>query len=166
MIKWMRQFWISSALDRAQPRSPARGQGGVQSKEGLDFAQELELVHGLLKTQRPMEAAPPAGLHAAIMQRVRGSVHEEPAADWIRAWLKPATVSALVAALGGFLLLHKFSGSPVPEPSLTSAATALDLGENAAQALPSALVAPLASELQNVNRDLQNTARFLLSSVP
>lgn len=166
MITWLRKFWISSSLDSAGTRPPSRQQGAVGSKEVGDFQQTVEVLDGLLKRQRPVEAAPPAGLHAAIMQRVRSSAQERDGVDWIRAWLRPATAVVLLVALGGFWRLHRFSGPPLPEPRLTAATAALDLGENAAQELPSSLVAPLASELQNVNRDLQNTARFLLSSVP
>jgi hypothetical protein len=35
-----------------------------------------------------------------------------------------------------------------------------------ARAMPSAVVNPLADELKNINRDLDNTAQFLLASLP
>jgi hypothetical protein len=35
-----------------------------------------------------------------------------------------------------------------------------------ARAVPSAVVAPLTDELQKLNQDLNNTAQFLLASLP
>jgi hypothetical protein len=44
--------------------------------------------------------------------------------------------------------------------------TALQVGGEMARAVPSAVVNPLADELNNLNRDLDNTAQFLLASLP
>ena len=50
--------------------------------------------------------------------------------------------------------------------SLAAATTALDLGGEMARAVPSAVVSPLSNELERLNRDLNNTAQFVLASLP
>jgi len=42
----------------------------------------------------------------------------------------------------------------------------LEVGGEMARAAPSAVVTPLADELKNINRDLDNAAQFLLASLP
>ena len=49
---------------------------------------------------------------------------------------------------------------------LSAATTVLQVGGEMARAVPSAVVNPLADELKNINRDLDNTAQFLLASLP
>jgi hypothetical protein len=40
------------------------------------------------------------------------------------------------------------------------------MGGQVARAVPTAVVSPLADELEKVNRDLNSTAQFLLASLP
>jgi hypothetical protein len=49
---------------------------------------------------------------------------------------------------------------------LATANNALELSEQITQTMPAAVMAPLSDEWQGLNRDLQNTAQFLLASLP
>jgi hypothetical protein len=80
-----------------------------------------------------------------------------------RRWL---AASALVLALcfGVWRLANRPAGAgQVP---LAAAGTALDFSEQVAQDMPARVVAPLSDEWQRVNQDLENTAEFLLASLP
>jgi hypothetical protein len=51
-------------------------------------------------------------------------------------------------------------------PSLTIAATALEQGHDIAQKSPEVVLAPLAQEMSNLDRDFQNAVAFLAASIP
>ena len=57
-------------------------------------------------------------------------------------------------------------GSDSASQSLAAAQSALEMGGQMARAMPAAMVSPLTDELNRVNRDLTNTANFLLASLP
>jgi hypothetical protein len=81
-------------------------------------------------------------------------------------WL-PVPVAALLALM---VVWHAARGParlPVQDAQpLAVATTALQVSGEMARAVPSAVVSPLADELKKLNLDLDNTAQFLLASLP
>lgn len=107
-------------------------------------------------------------MHRLIMRAVaRG---ERPSAAWHGpAWLRWLAVPAV--AVVAFLLVWYCVGGPARPPtpernSLAAAASALEISGRIAQAIPSAVVAPLSDELERLSCDLDNTAKYLLASLP
>jgi len=81
-------------------------------------------------------------------------------------WL-PVPVVAAVALMVVWYAGRSPVGLPVQDPQpLAVATTALEVGGEMARSAPSAVVTPLADELKNINRDLDNAAQFLLASLP
>jgi hypothetical protein len=81
-------------------------------------------------------------------------------------WVAAPLVAAVV-----LVVIWQGLRGPIAPPSkgtqsLAAATTALEMGGQLAQAAPSAVVAPLSDELARLNRDLDNTARFILASLP
>ncbi len=167
MKSWFARFEISAALDRdPRPRGspPPRIHG---SDELRRFAGELAALDRDLKATAPKPGAP-ASLHRSIMRAVRAADHPREAARervFLRWLIAPAAaVIALLVAWQAVRGPGQPSG-PKPPP-LAAAANALEMGGQLVQAVPSAVVAPLANELELLNQDLDNTARFLLASLP
>ena len=120
-----------------------------------------------LKQTVPRPETPPS-LHRSIMQAVRAANRPAPAPRELAVlrWLPVPALAVLV-----LLAVWWVARGPVKPPvhdtqSLAAATTALDLGGQMAQAVPSAVVTPLSNELERLNRDLNNTAQFLLASLP
>ena len=120
-----------------------------------------------LKASAPQPQAP-ASVHRSIMRAVQAAERPAPAQPrlaWLR-WLAAPAV-ALVALL---VVWQSVRGPVTPvaqaEPSLAAAVSALEIGGQMTLAVPSAMVAPLTEELQRLNRDLDNTTKFLLASLP
>lgn len=168
MRSWFTKFRISAAMDGGQkPAAGAQRRISV-SDELRGFEQEMTALDRALKQTAPKPQAPPS-LHGSIMRAVRAAEH--PVAEarggltFLR-WL-PVPVVAVLALL---VVWHVTRG-PVRVPmqdtqSLTVATTALEMGSQMAHAMPSAVVSPLADELEKVNRDLNSTAQFILASLP
>ncbi len=167
MKSWFARFEISAALDR-DPRPP--GSPPVRSR-GSDklrrFAGELAALDRDLRATAP-KAEAPASLHRSIMRAVRAADppgEAEGAPGFLRWLIAPA---AAVIALLVVWQSVRGPGQPSPPkpPPLAAAANALEMGGQMVQAVPSAVVAPLADELERLNQDLDNTAQFLLASLP
>jgi hypothetical protein len=138
------------------------------SEQPGDSEQELTAFEQALKETAPKLSAPPS-LHGSIMRAVRAA--ERPAAapqglSFLK-WL-PAPALVALALLVAWHVQRGAVRPPVPasQQPLAAATTALEMGGRMAQAMPSAVVAPLAAELERLNQDLNNTARFLLASLP
>ena len=129
--------------------------------------QELIALDHALKQDVP-EAEAPAFLHSSIMAAVRRAERSaaEPRGLALLRWARvPAFV--LVALLGLWWALRSPVQPAQPDTqSLAAATTALEVSGEMARAVPTAVVAPLSEELERLNLDLNNTARFLLASLP
>lgn len=168
MKSWFAKFRISAAMDSGQELEAGSQRRTSVSDELRGFEQEMAALDGALKQTAPRSQAPPS-LHGSIMRAVRAAEH--PGAEARRGltflrWL-PVPVVALLALL---VVWHVARG-PVRVPvqdtqSLTVATTALEMGGQMARAVPSAVVSPLAEELEKVNRDLDSTAQFILANLP
>jgi hypothetical protein len=149
-----------------KPSGPLRGKRSGSEQPG-DLEQEMTALDRALKETAPKPQAPPS-LHRSIMQAVRATERPAPAPGGL-SFLKWLPAPALVA-LALLVVWHAQRGTvrpPAPDPrSLAAATAALEMGGQMAQAMPSAVVAPLKDELERLNRDLDNTAQFLLASLP
>ena len=130
------------------------------------FAKMTELDRALKETAPRAQA--PASLHRSIMQAVRAAERPAPAAH-VFGFLKWLPAPALVAV--ALLVAWHVQRGPVRPPapdrqSLATATSALEMGGQMAQSMPSAVVAPLAAELEKVSQDVGNTAQFLMASLP
>jgi hypothetical protein len=133
-----------------------------------DFNREMAALDCVLKRTAPRPQAPPS-LHDSIMRSVRAA--ERPAADGRREWIFLRWLPVPVAMVITLAVIWPQAQDTVRLPSksaqpLAVANTALRVGGEMARAVPSAVVAPLTDELQKLNQDLNNTAQFLLASLP
>jgi hypothetical protein len=132
-----------------------------------DLEQEMTALDRALKETAPKPQAPPS-LHRSIMRVVRAA--ERPAAaprgSSFLKWLPGPALVALALLMAWHVQHGQVRPPPPDQQSLAAATTALEMGGQMAQAMPAAVVAPLADELERVHRDLDNTAQFLLASLP
>lgn len=167
MKSWLAKMRISGALDGG-PKLPGPLRERIGSSEELrDFAQRLAVVDHALRATAPRPRAP-ASLHRLIMRAVERG--ERPAAAWygpaLLRWLAVPAV-AVVALLLAWYCVRGPARPPAPErDALVASASALEIGGRIAQAIPSAVVAPLADELERLSCDLNNAGKYLLASLP
>ncbi len=121
------------------------------------------IIEHELRTTVP-RPQPPAGLADRISRSIRFAPQPAHiATSWsLWRWL-PAPAFALIIVLAVWgLQVHR---TPSPAASdLARAREALTFGQT--PNLPLSVVAPLESEWNNVNQDLDKTAEFLLASLP
>jgi hypothetical protein len=102
------------------------------------------------------------------MQAVRSA--NRPDTEAPRLALLRWVVAPLAAALAVLVVLQSLRKPPPLPPhgdqSLAVAVSTIQEGRQLAQAVPSAVVAPLSSELQRLHQDLDNAAQYLLASFP
>jgi hypothetical protein len=167
MKSWFAKLRISAALD-GRRKLPARWvERPGRSHELHDFEQEIVALDHALKMTAP-EPQAPDWLHRSIMRAVQ--VAERPAEAQPRLGVLcrlAAPALALVALLAAWQAVR----GPVrptmqATQSLTAAAGALEMSGQMTRLVPSAVVAPLSEELGRLNCDLDNTAKFLLASLP
>jgi hypothetical protein len=130
------------------------------------FAKMTELDRALKDTAPKAQA--PASLHRSIMQAVRAAERPAPAAHvfGFLKWL-PAPAFVALAVLVVWYVQRGLVRPPAPDrQSLATATSALEMGGQIAQAMPASVVAPLAAELEKVSQDVDNTAQFLMASLP
>ena len=167
MKSWFAKLRMSVALDRGQKPSGRLREKMRGAAELGGFEADMTALDHALKETAP-KAQAPASLHRSIMRAVQAA--ERPALaqrePTVLRWLA-APVLAMVALL---LVWHALRGPVRPTApdtqSLAAATSALEAGGQMARAVPSAVVAPLSDELARLNRDLDNTAQFLLASLP
>jgi hypothetical protein len=165
MKAWLAKFRISAAQDAGKPLPPSVQRQLAGSDELRRFKEDTAALDRALRQVPAPETEPEPTLHAAIMGAVRAA-ERRPASPRPFAFLRwlPAPALATVAVLGVWWLLHRPVATPVP--TLAIAATALEMSDTVAQGLPSTVMAPLSEEWQRLNSDLDNTAQFLLASLP
>jgi hypothetical protein len=168
MRLWFAKVRISAALDGGkQPPAQLRRQVG-SSEELRGFEQQLMALDRDLR-RTALEPRAPASLHGSIMRAVGRAANGAAAArreSGILHWA-PVPAFVLIVVLAVWWVLHNPVRLPAQNPqSLAAVTTALEMGGQMAQTVPSAVVAPLSVELERLNRDLDNTAHFLLASVP
>jgi hypothetical protein len=158
---------ISAALDDGCKPSASLRRNINRSEPLQSFEDEMTAVDRALKQCPPKPQAPP-GLHGSIMQAVR-AVERPAAAPAGLAFLRWAAVPVAAAlALVAVWLAMRGPAAPPSQAtqSLAAATTALEMSGQLAQTMPSAVVAPLSDELARLNQDLDNTAQFILASLP
>jgi hypothetical protein len=164
MKAWFAKMRISAALDGGRRPAAWPQRKTSVSDELSGFEQEMAELDRALKHTAPKPHASP-GLHSSIMRAVQAA--ELPGA---RARGELSFLRWLPVPLALMVIWHAALG-PVRLPAqhteqLSAATTVLQVGGEMARAVPSAVVNPLADELKNINRDLDNTAQFLLASLP
>jgi hypothetical protein len=167
MKLWITKARISAAFDAGRKPSAGLWRSISGSDELRAFEQEMTALDRALKHTVPSPEPPPS-LHRSIMEAVRAANRLAPARRELAVlrWLT-APALAVVVLLGIWWATRGPVTPPVQDkPSLVVATTALDLGGEMARAVPSAVISPLANELERLNRDLNDTAEFLLASLP
>lgn len=162
---------ISAALDdrRALPN---------WLRKRLNCSDDLRhFEQGLRAVDQALRYAPPkpevtAAFHDSIMRAVRTAEccavpqHKHSILRWL-----PAPALVALAVLGVWYALHQPVPAPVQTPvpntqSLATTATALEMSDLVVRDIPSAVLRPLSEEWARVNLDMDNTAQFLLASLP
>lgn len=167
MKSWFGKLRISVALDAGRRPSASLRRNINRSQQLRGFEAEMTALDLALKRDPPRPQVPP-GLHHSIMRALRTA--NRPTAT--RQGLAfPRWVAAPVVAALALAAVWQMPRGPARPPaqgtrSLAAAATALEMSSQLAQTVPSAVVAPLSDELERLNRDLDNTAEFILASLP
>jgi hypothetical protein len=133
-----------------------------------EFDGEMAALDRALKRTAPQSQAP-RSLHGSIMRAVRAAPHPaaEARSEWAFGRWLPVPIAAVIALTASLYHAQDRVGPPAKSTQpLAIATTALQAGGDMARAVPSAVVAPLTDELQKLNQDLNNTAQFLLASLP
>ena len=156
MNSWISKLKASADLDRSTP--PPRSVH-IQPAENEAFRASISALDSALRGGPPAPETPP-GLHASIMAAIRRS--ESPA--------RPAWLSRYRWAIAACLLLSAWwAGTHLLHPRLSPSpftAPASKQFNRQMATLPSTVLSPLSHEWEALNLDLQQTARFLLASVP
>lgn len=165
-MKWLTKFRISNALDSEAKLSRSVLEKIARSDDLRTFVAKTTMVDRELRGNTPQPNQPPE-LHASIMQALHYADRQTrpdpklPILPWISA-----------SAAAAFLLLALWWLAPTahspqgPETVLAPAGLALETSQTMAQSIPSMVIAPLSQEWQRLNRDLDNTAQFVLASLP
>jgi hypothetical protein len=167
MKAWFTKLRISAALDAGRKPSASLRRSINSSGQLQCFEEELAELDQALK-QTPSKLPVPPALHRSIMQAVRQAEcpHAAPPGLVFLRWVA-APLAVTLALLAVWLSLR---GPAVPSSrgtqSLAEATSALELGGQLVQTAPAVVVAPLSCELERLNQDLDNTAHFLLASLP
>jgi hypothetical protein len=168
MKAWLANLRISLALDSSQRPAAQEQRRQHDPAELRGFEQDMTALDRGLKQTVPSPHAPPS-LHGSIMRAVRTA--ERPAAESRRElvflrWL-PWSVAAVLVVMAVWYVARGPERLPARDAqSLAVATSAFEMGGQVARAVPTAVVSPLADELEKVNRDLNSTAQFLLASLP
>jgi hypothetical protein len=169
-MNWLNKLKISNALDSGQPLPPGLRDKIARSPDLCRFEKNAVTLNRELRAALP-QTETPASLHAAITRSVRrvgpGAASLSPRFKTLLRRLPASAVAAIVLTAWLFLRSALPPVAQTPESQvLAHAATTLDLGQQIAHAAPDAVLTPLSDEWQRLNHDLDQTAQFLLASLP
>jgi hypothetical protein len=157
-MKWLRLFRISSALDEALPGSIPLDSAKA-APELRQFVSDFSEIERELITSRPRVECP-AFLHSSIMGAVRASAGTAVRAGHSLGWWPAAAVGLILLLLSVGVTLQF-----VQRRSLALVGDPAALQRHVAD-LPVVVLSPLSDELNRLDLDVQNTADFLLASLP
>ncbi len=163
MKTWLTKFRTSTALDSGAPSRKRLPRAQSDRDDIRRFGESIHSLDRRLKATQPTTPVPHS-LHASVMRAVHAAAEsqERKSAPWVLRWL-PAPAFALLAVFG---LWWSLSPSPQEPQPLTVATAALEQSHALTQSAPAAVLAPLAQEMEYLNRDFQNAVEFLVASVP
>jgi hypothetical protein len=171
MKTWLLKLKISNAINDRQPLPPSVESAVSRSAELQSFVADANALARELKNQLPCSETS-AQLHASIMRAVR-SARSVPDTKTESVWPRWVPASGLVAAiLLGVVLIVQFMPQPAGkvQPAdahpLADASSALDLGGSLMSQAPELALSPLSDEMQKLDRNLADTGKFLLASLP
>jgi hypothetical protein len=171
MRAWIAKFRISAAEDSGRPLPASVRKAIAGSEEVRRFAGKCRALDRALTVARPGPVVPPA-LHGAIMRSVRASHRSTPAHPALSAWLRlsAATAAAVLLVLATWAGWHRLKSTSIARQPMTQAlgapAMTFALGDSLAWPEQMSAVAPLTDELDRLDRDLNQTAQFILACLP
>jgi hypothetical protein len=138
------------------------------------FRRADDVLESALRESRPVTEVPTT-LHNSIMRAVEAACRGEDA-QVIRPsilqrvaemrWL-PITGLASLVLLGSWLAVSHLSNRTLSNTQpLSEISAAFTATQEVVDALPSTTVGPLSDELDNVGRDIDRTAEFVLAALP
>ena len=171
MNSWLTKLRISAALDSRRALPDSLQTRIDRSEELRRFGQDLRALDQALR-HAPAPPEVDAVFHSSIMRKVRAAkaaAAPQRKTNVLR-WL-PAPAFASLAVLFIWAASRQLPPTPARTPvpdtrSLAAASNALEVGNLMARTAPSAALGPLSEEWDRVSRDLDNTAQFLLASLP
>jgi len=166
MKNWLNKWTkggISAELDESGGLSPAARRRIDRSTDLQAFERETRILEQVLRAEMP-SAAPPAGLHASILGAIQRTSRDSRRVALTWRWAAAGLMASL--ALAGWFLLYDSHTVPPAELRLVAAAQVLDLSAELETEVSSATLGPLTGELDRLNLDAGNAARFLLASLP
>jgi hypothetical protein len=166
MKNWLAKLRISMTLDSDTPQS---NQGRIAGADLGRYEAALQSLDYRLKTA-PVSDTVPAGLHSATMGALRSATQQEELSVWRQLLWLPAPALAVVILVGVLWATRQppvKTNLAVRQPqSLAAATVALDQGTELTQKAPALALAPLSTELELLNRDLEKAINFVVASLP
>lgn len=170
MKSWFVKLRLSFARDAAKPLAATLRKQLETSEELRRFAEASETLERRLRNPvgRP---EPPASLHDSIMRAVQAVEPREALIPErtrrIPRWLPAPAFALLVLLLLGVWWSTSETSTPMAQPNLfASAASALDAAPQVTRDIPAQALSPLTEEWEHLDRDLNKTADFLITSIP
>jgi hypothetical protein len=172
------KFMVSRSLDTGAPLSGFWKKRMARSPELEQFERAARALDSQLKKPGPAaEPALPPSLHASIMRAVRTAQARPQAeagdeAGWnLTPLLGPALVTAALLLVGtsAWLVLDPWGQTGrrhARNPSVAAWPAAAPLAEQLTSNGVAALRESLAQPIENLSRDVRETAQFLLASLP
>lgn len=162
MKRTLSRFKISNRLDLPNDEPPPV----IADPELAAFANTLIELDQRLRTSRVPAAEPPPWLHASIMNEVRQQAAES-ATTTRRHVSRPAWAWGVASAILTVMVLMLVNSMQSGSRSLLNAthADADEMIRRAASQSAGALTAPFDTELDNLSKDLDRAAAFLIASL-
>jgi hypothetical protein len=167
MNSWLTKFRLSAALEAGRTLAEPLRKKMNGSDDLRRFGRDLQALDEALQ-QAPPAPEVSSSFHNSIMRAVRATT-PQPKPSVLR-WF-PAPALAALAVLLVWTALRQPAPAPVRTSGpntqpLVAATTVLEMGDLMARTVPAAALSPLSEEWERVNRDMDNTAQFLLASLP
>jgi len=166
MKDWLAKLRISMMFDSDAPQS---NQGRITDADLGRYEAALQSLDYRLKTA-PVSDTVPAGLHSSTMSALRNVAEPEERSAWRQLRWLPAPAFAALIVVGIVWVTRQptvKTNVAVSRPqSLAAPSLALDQGNELAHKAPALALAPLSTELELLNRDLEKALNFIVASVP
>ena len=170
MKNWLRRFRFSNSLDSTSRARDSHRSVPADDTDLMEFHARMTRLESELRRSPPWQSNVPPFLHALVMARVRELKPSLQPAEGVLVWRLAAGVTA--AVLVALLLLTRVSEPAVQnssrhsEQALAAANTTLETANRLPASAPGMLAAPLSTELEGLNQDVQRTAQYMLANIP
>jgi len=170
MKTFLAKLRLSFTRDEARPPAPHLMKRIASSEELRRFTETSDALEQRLRNS-VVRPAPPLSLRYSIIKAVQGQKPggalaakvQRPFLRWLPA---PAFALLILLAFGVWWSARRGSTPAIQPDLLASASSALEVAPQVTRDMPARALSPLNEEWNRVDRDVNNTANFLLTSIP